>query len=119
VNESRPVNRKTLMTAFVEPVAAVSQVRAAQIELTPGQHAGRHTHPCHVVGHVVAGEIRYQLDGEAATTLCPGDAFYEPAGATVVHFDNLSDDEPATFVAFYLLPEGDDRLIVMLDEAAT
>ena len=113
--EAQPINRKALMTAFLDPAAQVVQVRAAEVELAPGLQAGAHRHPCHVVGHVVAGEIRYQLDGEEATVLRPGDAFFEPAGATVLHFDNVNDKAPATFVAYYLLPEGEDRLVVMLD----
>ena len=47
-------------------------------------------------------------------TLCAGDAFHEPAGAPIAHFDNASKDEPATFIAFYLLPPGEDSLIEML-----
>jgi hypothetical protein len=36
--------------------------------------------------------------------------FFEPAGETIHRFDNLSDTEPATFIAFYLLT-GDQPLI--------
>ncbi len=32
-----------------------------------------------------------------------GQAFYEPAGTRILHFDNHSDAEPLLFVAFYLL----------------
>lgn len=37
------------------------------------------------------------------------------AGTIRFAFDNESEREPATFVAFYLLPEGEDRLIVMVE----
>jgi len=36
--------------------------------------------------------------------------FFEPAGETIHSFDNLSDSEPAVFIAFYLLT-GDQPLI--------
>jgi hypothetical protein len=34
--------------------------------------------------------------------------------APIVRFDNASDTEPVAFVACYLLPAGEDRLIEML-----
>jgi len=37
------------------------------------------------------------------------------ANTRVMHFDNASTEEPATFIAHYLLSTGDERLIEMLD----
>jgi hypothetical protein len=48
-------------------------------------------------------------------TLQAGDAFLEPANVRIPHFDNLSETEAAVFIACYLLPPGEDRLIEMLD----
>ena len=87
----------------------------ARIELAPGQRTGLHFHPCPVVGCVLAGEIRFQVEGEAERTLQVGDAFFEPANTQIANFDNNSDSEAAAFVAFYLLPEGEERLIVMAE----
>jgi hypothetical protein len=39
--------------------------------------------------------------------------FFEPAGETIRRFDNLSDSEPAAFIAFYLL-NGDQPLIQLI-----
>jgi hypothetical protein len=50
------------------------------------------------------------------TILETGQAFHEPADVEVPHFDNASDDEAAVFVACYLLPPGEDRVIEMLDQ---
>jgi quercetin dioxygenase-like cupin family protein len=87
-----------------------------RIELAPGQPAGLHRHPCPVVGCVLAGEIRFQVAGQPEEILRAGDAFHEPAGVEIPHFDNASRSEPAVFVACYLLPPGEDRVIEMLDE---
>ena len=46
--------------------------------------------------------------------LAAGDAFHEPAGVEIPHFDNASDAESAVFLACYLLPPGETRLIEML-----
>jgi quercetin dioxygenase-like cupin family protein len=107
--------RVQLLDAALEERPEIGQVRGARIELAPGQAAGRHRHPCHVVGYVAAGAIRFQVEGEEEQILLTGDAFHEPAGTPIAHFDNVSEHEPATFVAFYLLAPGEDRLIEMLD----
>jgi quercetin dioxygenase-like cupin family protein len=80
------------------------------VELPPGQPAGPHSHPGHVVGYVEAGLIAFERDGQPVRELRPGDVFFEPAGETIHRFDNLSASEPATFIACYLL-SGDQPLI--------
>jgi quercetin dioxygenase-like cupin family protein len=106
--------RTRLLTAALEGHPATASVEVARIELEPGRQTGRHRHPCTVVGYVASGTIRFQVEGEPETVLRAGDAFHEPAGAPIAHFDNASDAEPATFIAFYLLPPGEERLIEML-----
>jgi len=91
----------------------IDRVEAHQVTLPPGQAAGRHTHPGGVVGCVTSGRIAYQLDGQPTEELHAGSAFFEPAGATVLRFDNLSASQPATFVACYLLT-GDQPAIQAL-----
>ncbi|MFZ0497803.1 MAG: cupin domain-containing protein [Steroidobacteraceae bacterium] len=85
-----------------------------QIELQPGQETGLHLHPIPVVGYIARGSIRFQLEGGPLQMLSAGSAFFEPADTRVLHFDNASTREPATFIAHYLLAEGDERLIEML-----
>jgi quercetin dioxygenase-like cupin family protein len=106
--------RVPLLDAPLGPRPEIGQVRSARIELAPGQEPGRHRHPCDVVGYVAAGTIRFQVEGEGEQMLREGDAFHEPAGAPIAHFDNASKHEAATFIAFYLLPPGEDALIEML-----
>ena len=106
--------RVPLLEAALEGPPEIGQVRGARIELAPQQDTGRHRHPCPVVGYVASGAIRFQVEGEAEQILHAGDAFHEPAGAPIAHFDNASKHEPATFVAFYLLAPGEDQLIEML-----
>jgi quercetin dioxygenase-like cupin family protein len=112
---AEPIVRQSLLTAALDGSLPVGAVHAARIELAPSQPTGLHLHPCHVAGCVLEGTIRFQLEGEPERLLGPGDAFFEPAHARVAHFDNASAAEPAAFVAFYLLPQDEERLIVMLD----
>lgn len=102
------IRRTTLLTY---PLHAIPErVEAYRVELPPGQPAGPHFHPGPVTGYVERGLIAFERDGQPVRELRPGDVFFEPAGETIHRFDNLSDGEPATFIAFYLL-NGDQPLI--------
>ena len=85
---SADIVRVPLLDAALEARPEIGHVRSARIELAPGQETGRHRHPCDVVGYVAAGTIRFQVEGEEERTLGAGDAFHEPAGAPIAHFDN-------------------------------
>jgi quercetin dioxygenase-like cupin family protein len=111
--ESGPVRRK-LLSAELGGAQEVERVEVARVELEPAQRAGRHRHPCAVVGQILEGTIRFQIEGEEKRLLEAGAAFYEPRGVTIECFDNASAVRPAVFSAFYLLPPGEDRLIEML-----
>jgi quercetin dioxygenase-like cupin family protein len=87
-----------------------SRMEAYRVELPPGRPAGPHFHPGVVAGYVETGLIAFEREGQPVRELRPGDVFLEPAGETIHRFDNLSDREPAVFIAFYLL-SGDQPLI--------
>jgi quercetin dioxygenase-like cupin family protein len=108
------IERRQLLTAILGDWN-VTSIDVREIRLEPGQHSGRHLHPCAVAGYIIEGVAVYQIEGEAPQTLPAGSAFYEPADTTVANFGNASDSEPLTFVAFYLL-NGEQELIKMLDE---
>jgi quercetin dioxygenase-like cupin family protein len=88
----------------------IDRVEIHQVTLPPGQATGRHAHPGGVAGYVTSGRIAFEPDGHPAQELRTGSAFFEPAAAAISHFDNLSDSQPATFIACYLLT-GDEPLI--------
>jgi quercetin dioxygenase-like cupin family protein len=106
------IQRRQLMHAILGS-RTLTSVDVREISLQPGQMAGRHLHPCPVVGFILAGTALYQIEGEAEQQLPAGSAFYEPADKVVSRFGNGSDTEPMTFLAFYLL-NGEQELITML-----
>lgn len=108
------ITRKPLLTAVFPEGKTIERVHVAAIELAHGQQSGLHLHPIPVVGHITAGEIKFQIAGQPMTTLRAGDAFYERANARMQYFDNASAREPARFVAYYLLGSSDHDLITML-----
>jgi quercetin dioxygenase-like cupin family protein len=111
MTKDTPIVREPLLATDLDGTPAIERVRGARIALAPRQATGRHYHSCPIVGHVAAGTIRFQIEGQPERILEPG-AFHEPADARIAHFDNASDTERAVFIAFYLLPPGEERLIV-------
>ena len=105
------LTRRPLLTATIEGGKTVTSVQSAQIDFAPAQATGVHWHPIPVVGQVTRGAFRFQVDGERSRVLTAGNAFYEPANTRIVHFDNVSDRDPASIVAFYLMDKDDRELI--------
>ena len=110
----REITRESLLAARLLPVS-VTDVAVRRISFEPGQRAGRHKHPCPVVGYVLEGTAVFQIEGEPVRELPAGSAFYEPAGAVIARFDNWSSSAAMKFVAFYLL-SGRQELIEWLPE---
>jgi quercetin dioxygenase-like cupin family protein len=74
---------------------------------------GLHCHPCPVVGLIVEGAATIEIEGEVPRELPAGSAFHEPAGKRILRFDNASNEQPMTFVAFYLLRAGQPLIEVL------
>jgi quercetin dioxygenase-like cupin family protein len=94
---------------------AVHLVKGARIKFAPGQPSGRHRHPVSTVGVVTSGSFNFQREGEAARVLKTGDSFFEPAGRTILQFDNSSTSAPAEIVCFYLADTKERPAIEMLE----
>jgi len=112
----QPIVRKPLLDAVIAPEKMVHTAKMVSIDFAPAQKTGAHRHPIPVVGYVVKGSITFQIEGQAARTLMAGEAFFEPADAKIVAFDNASKNEPASFVACYLMGAADQQLITMLPD---
>ncbi|WP_163509502.1 cupin domain-containing protein [Fodinicola acaciae] len=106
------IERKHLSTGEVG--REVERVETYRVELPPGAGTGLHVHPGGVSGYIVSGRAAYQLEGQDVEELSAGSGFFEPAGARVARFDNLSATEPVVFVAHYLL-SGDQELLVPVE----
>lgn len=107
------LSRDDLLQAALDH-ETVTTVDIKKVIIPEGMGAGKHLHPCPVVGYIVSGNVLFQVEGEAKKILNPGEAFYEPKNKTILHFDNASTEGPLIFIAFYL-KEADEELIKMLD----
>ncbi len=92
----------------------VRLIKGARIKFAPGQPTGLHRHPITTVGVVTAGSFNLQLEGKPVQHLKTGDSFFEPAGHTILKFDNASTSEPAEIVCFYLADTMESAPIEML-----
>ena len=93
---------------------AVRLIKGARIKFAPGEPTGLHRHPVSTVGVVTAGSFHVQLEGKPVQLLKTGDSFFEPAGHTILKFDNASTSEPAEIVCFYLADTTERPPIEML-----
>ncbi len=107
------ISRKNLMMAPIDPARSVATVQVQEITMAPGQKAPRHLHPCPTIGMVTQGQITFEIEGQPAQILKKGDAFYEPANVAIAKFNNDA-QEPATFVAYYLLGPGETKTVALL-----
>jgi quercetin dioxygenase-like cupin family protein len=89
----------------------VSQVEIGDFHFTAGQTAPLHTHVAPVFGYVSKGSIYYQVEGLKPQLLKAGDAFYEPAGPNILHFDNPSKTEEAVFTDFNFERTGEPFIV--------
>ena len=89
----------------------VAQVEVGDFHFRPGQLAPVHTHAAPAIGYVSKGTIYYQVEGMPAQILKAGDAFYEPVGPRILHFDNASATEEAVFTDFNLQQAGEPFIV--------
>lgn len=93
------------------PARAIAKIEVGDFHFRPGQKAPVHTHKAPAIGYVSQGTIYYQVEGQPAQILKAGDAFYEPAGPRILHFDNASPTKPAVFTDFNLQQAGEPFIV--------
>jgi quercetin dioxygenase-like cupin family protein len=108
VQGQRDADRR-LSVAFA--TREVLKIEAATFYFQRGQLAPIHFHEAPAIGYIAKGAILYQVEGETPQLLKEGDAFYEPVGRRIVHFDNASTTQDAVFVDFNLQRQGDPFIV--------
>jgi quercetin dioxygenase-like cupin family protein len=104
---ARPVK---LLTARFE-ARALHKIEVGDFHFTAAQVAPVHTHAAPALGYVSKGSIVYQVEGQPVQLLKAGDAFYEPAGPRILHFDNGSTTEEAVFTDFNFERAGEPFIV--------
>lgn len=85
------------------PALDGAALRVAMVEVTygPGESSAPHTHGCPVVGYVVSGAVRMQVEGQSPDTYQAGETFYEAPGVEHIMSANASREMPAKFLAWF------------------
>jgi quercetin dioxygenase-like cupin family protein len=93
-------------TAFTGKLPALdgAHLTATVLEVTqpPGGASMPHQHPCPVIGYMLEGAVRMQVKGQEAKVYRPGDTFFESPGDIHAVSENVSKDQPARFLAFFV-----------------
>jgi quercetin dioxygenase-like cupin family protein len=96
--------RARIVLAEALPAMDGNHLKATLVEVNygPGESSAPHSHPCPVIGYVVAGALRTQVRGEQEVLYQAGESFYEPANGVHVVSANASQTEPAKLIAYFV-----------------
>lgn len=111
--EKKNVARTNLLSIQLREKQGLSKVEIKKVVIPINGKAEYHLHPCLVVGHIVSGTLLFQIEGEKPQLIKAGEAFYEPKNKPILHFDNALDSEPLVFMAYYLVEENEDLLMLL------
>ena len=108
-----PVTREVVLDVALPSPRVTGRVEVREIRMRPDTAAGLHVHNGPVFGAIVSGSVVYQIEGEEASTLTPGDVFYEPEGARIARFDATG--EGVTFLGYFLLAPGEQAELTFVE----
>jgi quercetin dioxygenase-like cupin family protein len=74
-------------------------VTVTEVNYPAGGYSRPHRHLGFVIGYVLEGEVRFQLQGSPEKTYRTGQVFYEPPGSFHQVSANASNEHPARFLA--------------------
>src|SRR6266566_6113315 len=100
--EARERARVVLTHALPRLEGSHLKATVVEVHYGPGESSPQHSHPCPVIGYVVEGAYRTQVDNDPEAVYKAGQTFYEAPNGHHVVSANASKTEPATFVAFFI-----------------
>lgn len=97
-DRTRVVFSKTLPKLDGDHLKAV----LVEVRYGPGEASAPHSHPCAVLGYVVEGSLRTQVEGQPEAVYQAGESFYEAPNAVHLVSANASATKPAKFAAYMI-----------------
>lgn len=76
-------------------------VTVVEVHYGPGGSSAPHSHPCAVIGYVLEGALRSQVQGQAESTYTMGQSFFEAPNAVHLVSANASADHSVRFLAVF------------------
>ncbi|MDL4818411.1 cupin domain-containing protein [Actinomadura opuntiae] len=108
-----PITRSVVLDQHLPAPRSTQRVEVRRITIAPGHAAGLHVHNGPVFGSIETGSAIYQIDGEPASVLGPGDVFYEPENTRIARFD--AQDDGVTFLGYFPLAPGESPELTVPD----
>lgn len=110
--------RETIAPAFAEAIPNVpgKSLVGAVVTYAPGGKTPSHRHAksAFIVGYVLSGAIRSQVDDGEAKVFRAGESFREAPGAHHRVSENASATEPATLLAIFVV-DSDEKELTTID----
>jgi quercetin dioxygenase-like cupin family protein len=99
-----PKERARVVLSTPLPALEGNHLKTILVEVNygPGESSPPHSHPCAVVGYVVEGTLRTQVEGEPERVYAAGGSFYEPPNGVHAVSANASTTKPAKLVAYFV-----------------
>ncbi len=86
-------------------------VQVVRVDYAPGGFSRVHRHPAGAYVYVIDGSVMFGIGGGEPVLLKAGDAFSEPPGAVHSVSRNASEEQAASFIAFFVLGDGEDPTV--------
>ncbi|MGF6772223.1 quercetin dioxygenase-like cupin family protein [Paraburkholderia sp. GAS199] len=109
-----PATPETITPAFAEAIANVpgKTMTALVVDYAPGGKSASHRHgQAFVVGYVLSGAIRSQVNNGETRVYHAGEYWTEKPGAHHTISENASDTEPAKLLAIFVADTKDKKLV--------
>ena len=96
-------------------------VKVTMVEVTygPGASSPPHSHPCPVIGYVIAGALRTRVKGEPEAIYKRGQTFYEAPNGVHQVSANASTKTPVTFLACFVCDHDTELSVAPLENAGS
>jgi quercetin dioxygenase-like cupin family protein len=95
------------VTEVLDYPAPGGRVNGVRVDYEPGGFSATHRHPAGAYVYVMEGSVLFGVENREPVRLKAGDSFYEPPGALHSVSRNASDELPASFIAFFVLADGE------------
>ena len=82
------------------------QVTVLELTFAPGTTSPKHSHPGFILGYILEGEYRFQLEGQPHSILSTGDVFCEAPGSIHLPSGNPSISRPTRILVLAFAEKG-------------
>ena len=97
---SKDAEIKTIYQRDLPPVNLDGwEVTVLDLTFPPAIPSPKHTHSGFILGYVLEGQFRFQVEGEQERVLSTGEVFFEPPGAVHLASASASATRPARVLA--------------------